>query len=110
MQHSADPTSQLFESHPRSFASNRYVYPVLSRRAGGISIGINLNRDKSCNFNCAYCQVVRTVPGWLKRVDLKQIAAELEWTIELVTSGQIYENAQFRNTPPARAPAKRHCP
>jgi wyosine [tRNA(Phe)-imidazoG37] synthetase (radical SAM superfamily) len=49
----------LFQSHPRTFAENRYVYPVLSRRAGGISIGVNLNLDKFCNFDCVYCQVQR---------------------------------------------------
>ena len=42
----------LFQSHPRSFGENRYVYPVLSRRAGGISLGLNLNIDKVCNFGC----------------------------------------------------------
>ena len=53
------PADPLFASHPRSFAENLYVYPVLSRRAGGISIGINLNRNQFCNFRCIYCQVER---------------------------------------------------
>ena len=51
--------ASLFQDHPRSFEANRYVYPVLSRRAGGISIGVNLNVDKVCNFHCVYCQVSR---------------------------------------------------
>ncbi|PIU16966.1 MAG: radical SAM protein, partial [Gallionellales bacterium CG08_land_8_20_14_0_20_59_87] len=29
--------------HSRDSAGLRYVYPVVSRRAGGVSIGINLN-------------------------------------------------------------------
>ena len=29
----------LFAQHERSFATNRFVYPVLSRRSGGLSIG-----------------------------------------------------------------------
>jgi len=33
--------------HERIYRRNRYVYPVLSRRARGISIGINLNPDKT---------------------------------------------------------------
>ena len=53
------PESSLFAEHPREFAENRYVYPVLSRRAGGVSLGVNLNLDALCNFNCVYCQVVR---------------------------------------------------
>ena len=45
--------------HPRLFHHNKFVYPVLSRRSRGISVGINLNPDKVCNFDCAYCQVDR---------------------------------------------------
>jgi histidinol dehydrogenase len=34
------------------------VYPVYSRRSGGLSIGINLFPDrKVCSFNCPYCEV-----------------------------------------------------
>jgi histidinol dehydrogenase len=34
------------------------VYPVYSRRSGGLSIGINLFPDqKSCSFDCPYCEV-----------------------------------------------------
>ena len=36
-------------------------YPVVSRRSKGISIGVNLNPDRVCNFDCIYCQVDRTV-------------------------------------------------
>ena len=48
---------------PRGFLGNRFVYVVLSQRAKGLSIGINFNPDKRCNFNCAYCEVNRDVPG-----------------------------------------------
>ena len=34
------------------------VYPVYSRRSGGLSIGINLFPDKKlCSFDCPYCEV-----------------------------------------------------
>ena len=91
----------LFEAHDRSFHANRYVYPVLSRRAGGISIGVNLNRDKSCNFNCVYCQVDRSEPGPKDPVDVDRLADELDRTVELVTSGGIYQGSKFRHTPQA---------
>jgi wyosine [tRNA(Phe)-imidazoG37] synthetase (radical SAM superfamily) len=91
----------LFEAHPRSFATNCYVYPVLSRRAGGISVGVNLNLDKACNFHCVYCQVDRTQPGEEDFVDLQRLADELQRTVELVASGRIYEGTQFRATPPS---------
>jgi wyosine [tRNA(Phe)-imidazoG37] synthetase (radical SAM superfamily) len=94
--HPGDP---LFGVHPRRFAANCYVYPVLSRRAGGISIGINLNLDKACNFHCVYCQVDRTEPNEQNFVDLLRLADELEETVELVTSGHIFEGTQFGSTP-----------
>ena len=93
---SIDP---LFAAHPRTFAANRYVYPVLSRRAGGISIGVNLNIDKACNFGCIYCQVDRTVRGPREFIGLERLAKELDQAIGLAVSGRIFEGTQFRNTP-----------
>jgi wyosine [tRNA(Phe)-imidazoG37] synthetase (radical SAM superfamily) len=90
----------LFDAHPRSFAENCYVYPVLSRRAGGISIGVNLSLDRACNFHCVYCQVERGKPVEAAFVDLRRLADELDLMVELVASGRIYEGTQFHNTPP----------
>jgi len=97
-----DPRSsrELFEAHSRSFRQNRYVYPVLSRRAGGISIGVNLNLDKVCNFDCVYCQVNRTEPGQREFVEIDRLVAELDAAVALVTSGRIFEDPQFGRTPP----------
>ena len=47
--------------HDRNAAGLRYVYPVVSRRAGGVSVGINLNPNNACNWRCVYCQVPRLV-------------------------------------------------
>jgi wyosine [tRNA(Phe)-imidazoG37] synthetase (radical SAM superfamily) len=91
----------LFEVHGRSFPGNRYVYPVLSRRAGGLSIGVNLNRDKSCNFRCIYCQVDRSQPGQTESVDAGRLADELEGMIDLVTSGRIFQESTFGQAPAA---------
>ena len=91
--------SQLFALHPRTFHENRYVYPVLSRRAGGISVGVNLNLDKVCNFDCVYCQVNRSEPGEKEFLDLDRLVAELDATLGLATSGRIYDDAAFCRTP-----------
>jgi wyosine [tRNA(Phe)-imidazoG37] synthetase (radical SAM superfamily) len=104
MQDSSPSANSLFESHPRSFAANCYVYPVLSRRARGISIGVNLSLDKACNFHCVYCQVNRSEPREDDFVDLKRLAGELDRTVELVTSGRLFEGTQFGATP---APLRR---
>ena len=55
--------TNLFALHDRAWRANRYVYPVVSRRSRGLSIGVNLNPDKACNFDCVYCQVDRRVPS-----------------------------------------------
>jgi len=96
----------LFESHPRTFQANRWVYPVLSRRAGGISIGVNLNLDKVCNFHCVYCQVDRSEPAEREFVEIERLVEELDATIELVSSGRIYHHPSFARTP---EPMRRLC-
>jgi len=94
-----DSGRSLFGAHQRSFQANRYVYPVLSRRSGGISIGVNLSRDKLCNFNCIYCQVDRREPGQRGPIELDRLRDELEQMIELVASGRIYRETKFVDTP-----------
>lgn len=50
-------------SHDRDFyGEGSLVYPVLSRRVQGISVGINTFPSGVCNFGCIYCEVGRTVP------------------------------------------------
>ena len=66
-----------FKDHRRELGANRYVYAVVSRRARGLSIGVNLNPDKACNFDCPYCQVDRTTPGGPSRIDVGALADEL---------------------------------
>lgn len=68
---------QAFSSHPRTFESFRYAYPVLSRRSGGISVGVNLNPDKLCNFDCPYCQVDRRGPTLSGKVVPSAVLAEV---------------------------------
>jgi hypothetical protein len=65
------------EDHRRDSAGLRYVYPVVSRRAGGVSIGINLNVNNACNWACVYCQVEGLTRGGPPPVDLDLLAAEL---------------------------------
>lgn len=85
--------------HARSFAANRFVYPVISRRSAGLSLGVNLNPDKICNFDCIYCQVDRSSPGETSFVELPRLLAELEEALRLATSGEIYRDERFADTP-----------
>ncbi len=92
--------SNLYTQHPRRFETNRFVYPVLSRRSAGISVGVNLNPDKVCNFDCIYCQVDRTSASETRFVEIEQLLQELQDTLELVASGEIFDHEKFRDTPP----------
>src|SRR5690349_20307833 len=89
----------VHQDHRRQFADNRYVYAVVSRRSKGVSVGINLNPDKICNFDCVYCQVDRTTPGGPGEVELPVLLAELEAVLDAVASGRLFEEERFRTTP-----------
>lgn len=73
----APPGVALF-GHPRDYLGNRFVYIVISQRARGLSIGVNLTPDRECNFNCIYCEVDRDQPVLDRQVDLRVLATELD--------------------------------
>ena len=55
---------------PRDFLNNRFVYAVISARAHGLSLGVNMSPDKLCNFNCLYCEVDRRTPPREAKLDV----------------------------------------
>jgi wyosine [tRNA(Phe)-imidazoG37] synthetase (radical SAM superfamily) len=63
--------------HARDAVGMTYVYPVISRRAGGVSVGINLNPNNACNWRCVYCQVPNLVRGTAPVIDLALLEHEL---------------------------------
>ncbi|HVJ68403.1 MAG TPA: radical SAM protein, partial [Caulifigura sp.] len=85
--------------HSRRYEQNRFVYPVLSRRSRGISIGVNLNPDKVCNFDCIYCQVDRRSEAETRFVELDQVLEELAHIVDLVVTGQLFEDDKFKSVP-----------
>lgn len=88
--------------HPRTFEQNRYVYAVLSRRAGGISIGVNLNPDKHCNLDCIYCQVDRTALPAQKLLDVTAMATltiELAAMLKSAAAGSLFALPRFADLP-----------
>jgi len=89
----------IHRDHRRTFHENLYVYAVVSRRSKGVSIGINLNPDKVCNFDCIYCQVDRTTPAVVRKVDMNRLRDELDDMLNLVVSGKLFEMERFRETP-----------
>ena len=97
-----DPSLELRGSaygYPREFLGNRFVYAVVSPRAGGLSVGINMNPDKHCNFDCEYCEVNRLAPSHEKLLDVDVMADELQHTIALAESGNLRNFPYYRNIP-----------
>ncbi|MGL6227239.1 MAG: radical SAM protein, partial [Thermoguttaceae bacterium] len=88
----------LTQNHPRHFRSFQYVYPVISRRSGGVSVGINLHSP--CNFSCLYCQVLadsaRPKPELL---NLDILEEELRSVLRMVQDGSLFEEDWFGQTP-----------
>jgi wyosine [tRNA(Phe)-imidazoG37] synthetase (radical SAM superfamily) len=81
----------LPQDHRRDFAGLTYVYPVVSRRAGGVSVGINLNPNNACNWHCAYCQVPGLVRGEAPPIDLVRLEAELAGFLADLSAGRFME-------------------
>jgi wyosine [tRNA(Phe)-imidazoG37] synthetase (radical SAM superfamily) len=90
-------TAAIF-GYPRDFLHHQFVYLVVSPRARGLSIGLNLNPDQYCNFDCTYCEVDRTNPPGT-RLNVEQMAEELRATLDYVHSGAVKERPYFRNIP-----------
>lgn len=76
--------------HSRDSAGLTYVYPVVSRRSGGLSIGINLNPNNACNWRCVYCQVPNLRRGTAPAIDLSLLDSELRGFLGEVSQGDFY--------------------
>lgn len=77
--------------HSRDSAGLRYVYPVISRRAGGVSVGINLNTNNACNWRCVYCQVPDLTLGTAPPVDLALLEKELRGFLHELMHGNFMQ-------------------
>ncbi|MBV8657709.1 MAG: hypothetical protein JO142_07800 [Burkholderiales bacterium] len=77
--------------HRRDILGFTYVYPVISRRAGGVSVGINLNTNNACNWRCVYCQVPDLVRGNAPEADLSVLRAELDAMLASIVEGDFLQ-------------------
>jgi len=85
-----------YDSHDRLSEYDRLVYPVVSRRSRGLSLGINLNPDKRCNFDCVYCQVERPEKAQHIRPDIVQLETELRHWLTRLQEGD-YRGYQLQD-------------
>jgi wyosine [tRNA(Phe)-imidazoG37] synthetase (radical SAM superfamily) len=77
--------------HNRDVSGMTYVYPVVSRRAGGVSIGINLNVNNACNWRCVYCQVPNLTRGMPPPIDLALLEIELRTFLNYALHGDFMQ-------------------
>lgn len=81
-------------NHRSDSAGLTYVYPVISRRMGGLSIGINFNTNNACNWRCIYCQVPDLKIGAAPDMDFQLLEQELRFFLDDVLNGDFYERFQ----------------
>jgi wyosine [tRNA(Phe)-imidazoG37] synthetase (radical SAM superfamily) len=86
--------------HRRVWRDFVYCYPVISRRSRGLSLGVNLNPDKVCNFDCVYCEVDRTSAPKRRDLDLDALGGELDQLLNLSVSGEIFQIPPFDSARP----------
>jgi len=87
------------QDHSRLWGGNLYVYPVISRRAAGLSIGVNLSPSQKCNFHCVYCQVNRPNAAGPVGVDLGTLIRELNAMLDMVASGELWASPPLAAVP-----------
>ena len=95
------PTANLgaYRHQPREFLGNRFVYAVISSRARGLTVGVNMNPGQACNYDCPYCEVVHA-PGTADlKLDLKVLTRELIHVVALAQCGRIHELKPFSAAP-----------
>jgi wyosine [tRNA(Phe)-imidazoG37] synthetase (radical SAM superfamily) len=73
---------------------------VLSPRANGLSLGINLNPAAKCNLNCLYCEVDRSGKTPDTAFDVDRMIKELGETLELVQGGWLRQWPRYAKLPP----------
>jgi wyosine [tRNA(Phe)-imidazoG37] synthetase (radical SAM superfamily) len=93
------PSRDTAYDRPRDFLGNRFVYAVISARARGLSLGINVNPDQKCNFACSYCEINRRHPARETKLDVDVVAAELRKTISYIRSGRLVERPWYHSMP-----------
>jgi len=86
--------------YSRDFLSNQFVYLVISPRAKGLSVGVNLNPVLKCSLNCVYCEVDRTTaPPHEAGLDVQRMVKELGETLELAQGGWLRQWPRYKNLP-----------
>lgn len=77
--------------HSRDLSGLKYIYSVISRRAGGLSIGVNLNVNNACNWQCIYCEIPNLTRGTPPPIELDVLENELRFFLHEIIHGDYME-------------------
>jgi wyosine [tRNA(Phe)-imidazoG37] synthetase (radical SAM superfamily) len=77
--------------HSRELSGLKYIYSVISRRAGGLSIGVNLNVNNACNWQCIYCEIPNLTRGSPPPIELNLLEEELRFFLHEIIHGDYME-------------------
>ena len=77
--------------HSRELSGLKYIYSVVSRRAGGLSVGINLNVNNACNWQCIYCEIPNLTRGSPPPIELEVLEKELRFFLHEIIHGDYME-------------------
>jgi wyosine [tRNA(Phe)-imidazoG37] synthetase (radical SAM superfamily) len=101
------PARETAFDRPRDWLGNRFVYIVISSRAGGLSLGVNMNPDRNCNFDCSYCEVDRRSASPEPKLLVDVMAGELHRALLVVRQGNL-RSRQWHQSLPAELLQLRH--
>ena len=87
-------------AQPREFMGNRFVYAVITSRAGGLSVGVNMNPDQRCNYDCCYCEVRRVPEKRDAQLEIQTLKQELLHVVAMAYRGHLRSLDQFAMLPP----------
>jgi wyosine [tRNA(Phe)-imidazoG37] synthetase (radical SAM superfamily) len=93
------PMRETAFDRPRDFLNNRFVYAVISPRARGLSLGVNMNPDQHCDFDCVYCEVDRRTAPREMALDVDAMGDELRRTLTFVHQGRLRERPTYQALP-----------
>lgn len=92
-------TDEAVFGYPRDFLANQFVYLVISPRARGLSVGVNLNPVVNCTLNCVYCEVDRRKPPRARQLDIQLMVQELSHTLRLSRLGSLRALPRYAGLP-----------
>jgi wyosine [tRNA(Phe)-imidazoG37] synthetase (radical SAM superfamily) len=95
----ARPRLEMAFGEARNFLDNRFIYLVISQRARGLSIGVNMNPAQECNFQCVYCEITRDTPPGDREINVAAMAAELKTMLQWVHQGIVKDLPEYRAVP-----------